>query len=319
MTGTSELEGLYSVLEKSAELLDVAPVRDKVWPILTAYRDALPQAVIAFRLATRNAGDLDCRFSVPKDLDPYARALSNGLITATDHPVGTLLSDVQERLTVHHHGVDFGVVDGFSKTWTFFPLDALQQVSGLADVPSMPRSLAENMDFYTRHGLDSRVSMVGIDYPSRTVNVYFLGAPAECREPEAVRSMLREFGLPDPSEQMLRLAKQATGFYTTLTYDSPKVQRITFAVIIPDVRALPDHIEVDPNVEKFARNVPYTYDADPKGIYGVTSYSGGEYYKLQTYYRITDGSVEAKGLLGSARSAAPSPGSGGSGPRKAIA
>lgn len=310
MTGTSELEGLYSVLEKSAELLDVAPARDKVWPILTAYRDVLPQAVIAFRVATRNAGDLDCRFSVPKDVDPYARALSNGLITETDHPVGALLSDVQERFPVHCHGVDFGVVDGFSKTWTFFPLDNLQELSGLADVPSMPRSLAGNMGFYTRHGLDSRVSMIGVDYPSRTVNVYFLGAPAECREPEAVRSMLREFGLPEPSAQMLELAEQATGFYTTLTYDSPKVQRVTFAVIIPDLRALPDRVEVDTNVEKFARSAPYTYNADPKGIYGVTSYAGGEYYKLQSYYHITDGSVEAKGLLGSTRSAvSSSPGS----------
>ncbi len=30
----------------------------------------------------------------------------------------------------------------------------------------------------------------------------------------------------------------------------------------------------------------------------MASYAGGEYFKLQTYYQISDGSVEAKGLLG---------------------
>jgi hypothetical protein len=305
MTGTGELEGLYSAIEESAGLVDVAPSHDKVWPILTAYGDFLPQAVIAFRVATRNAGDLDCRFtSLPKDVNPYAFALSNGLTTETDHPVGALLSDVQEQFPIHCHGIDFGVVDGFKKTWTFFPLNDLQKLSRLADVPSMPRSLAKNISFYARHGLDKKVSMIGIDYPSRTVNVYFVGAPAECREPETIRSMLHELGLPDPSEQMLKLAQQATGIYTTLSWDSSKVERITFAAIIPDLKALPTRVEVEPQIEKFARSVPYTYDAAGKGIYSVASYAGGEYYKLQTYYQLSDGSTEAKGLLGSAGVAA---------------
>lgn len=289
MTGTGELEGLYSDIEEAAGLLDVACSRDKVWPILTAYLDALPpQAQMAFRVAT-NAAGLDCRFaSLPKDIDPYALALSNGLTTETDHPVGALLSDIQERFPIDYHGIDFGVVDGFKKTWTFFPLNDLQKVSRLADVPSMPRSLAENIGFYARHGLDDKVSLIGIDYPNKTLNVYFLGLSAERREPEAVRSMLREFGLPDPSEQMLKLAQQATGFYTTLSWDSSKVERITFAVIVPDLAALPTRVEVEPKIEKFARNAPYTYGpADRKGIYGVTSSTHGEYYKLQSWYQLT--------------------------------
>lgn len=288
MIGTRELEALYSDIEEAAGLLDVACSRDKVWPILTAYADALPpQAQIAFRVAT-NAAGLDCRFaSLPKDVDPYALALSNGLTTETDHPVGALLSDIQERFPIDYHGIDFGVVGGFKKTWTFFPLNDLQKVSRLADVPSMPRSLAENIGFYTRHGLDDKMSLIGIDYPSKTLNLYFLGAPAESREPEAVRSMLREFGLPDPSEQMLKLAQQATGFYTTLSWDSSKVERITFAVVVPDLAAFPTRVEVEPKIEKFARNAPYTYGpTDRKGIYGVTSSTHGEYYKLQSWYQM---------------------------------
>ncbi|WP_049575632.1 aromatic prenyltransferase [Streptomyces sp. SBT349] len=289
MTGTGELEGLYSDIAQAAELLDVPCSREKVWPILTAYADDLPpQAQIAFRVAT-NAAGLDCRFaSLPPDIDPYAIALSNGLTEETDHPVGTLLSDIQERFPLDYHGIDFGVVGGFKKTWTFFPLTNLQKVAELAKVPSMPRSLGENLDFYTRFGLDDKVSLIGIDYPSKTLNTYFLGSPAESRQPEAVRSMLSEFGLPEPSEQMLKLAQQATGYYTTLSWESSKIERITFAVVVPDLEALPDRVDVDPKIEKFARNGPYTYaPAERKGIYGVTSSPRGEYYKLQAWYQLT--------------------------------
>ena len=289
MTGTGELEGLYSDIEEAAGLLDVACSRDEVWPILTAYADVLPpQAQIAFRVAT-NAAGLDCRFaSLPKDVDPYAIALSNGLTAKTDHPVGALLSDLHERFPLDYHGIDFGVVGGFKKTWTFFPLNNLQNVSKLADLPSMPRSLAENIGFYARHGLDDKVSLIGIDYPNKTLNVYFLGAPAESRAPEAVRSMLREFGLSEPSAQMLTLAQQATGYYTTLSWDSSKVERITFAVVVPDLAALSTRVDIEPKIDKFARNAPYTYrPADRKGIYGVTSSPRGEYYKLQSWYQLT--------------------------------
>ncbi|WP_406514815.1 aromatic prenyltransferase [Streptomyces sp. NBC_00873] len=302
MTRT-DMEGLYSVIEETAGLLDISPSRDKVWPILTAYEDALPKTVVAFRVTTRATRDLDCRFTaLPADVNPYAFAVSNGLAPETDHPVGTLLSDVQERLPITAHGTDFGVVGGFKKTWTFLPVDDLQKLSKLADIPSMPRSLAENLGFYARYGLDDKNSMIGIDYASRTVNVYFLQAPAECREPETVRSMLRELGLPDPSEQMLKLAQQAVGIYTTLSWDSPKIERITFATMVPDVRALPTRVEVDPKIEKFAKNVPYTYRSPGQGLYNVASYAGGEYFKLQTYYQLSEGSLEAKVLLGPAGS-----------------
>ncbi|TDB97301.1 aromatic prenyltransferase [Actinomadura sp. 7K534] len=288
MAGTAELEALYSDIEKAAGLLDEPCSRDAVWPILTAYADALPpHAQMAYRVATNSAG-LDFRIaSLAPDLHPYALALANGLTEKTDHPVGDLLSDIQDRFPLDYHGVDFGVVDGFKKTWTFFPLNNLQKVTELADLPSMPRSLSENLEFFTRNGLDGKTSLIGIDYPSRTLNIYFLGSPPEMREPDAVRSMMREHGLAEPSEQMLTLAQQATGYYTTLSWDSSKIERITFAVVVRDLDAFPAGVEVDPKIEKFAKDVPYTYGpATRKGIYGVTAAPRGEYYKLQSWYQM---------------------------------
>ncbi|GAA2679800.1 hypothetical protein GCM10010400_48950 [Streptomyces aculeolatus] len=298
MTDTG-MEGLYAAIEEASGLLDVAPSRDKVWPILSAYE--LDKVVVAFRVTTRGSKDLDCRFTaLPADVNPYRYAVSKGIAEATDHPVGTLLDDVQANIPVTAHGVDFGVVEGFRKTWTFLPGNDLQKLSKVAALPSMPPSLAENLDFYARYGLDDKNSMIGIDYPSRTVNVYFLQFPDETREPETVRAMLRDLGLPEPSEQMLTLAKQAVGIYTTLTWDSPKIQRITFATLVPDAEALPGRIAVEPSVEKFARNVPHTYPGPVQGLYNVASYSGGEYFKLQTYHQLAEGSLEARVLLGAA-------------------
>src|SRR5262245_53578440 len=114
MSRTTELADLYSAIEESARLLDISCSRGKVWPILAAYggaEDALVESVIAFRLATdaRHAGELDCRFTIPKDVDPYALALSQGFIMETDRPVGTFLSDLRGRCPVECYAIDFGV------------------------------------------------------------------------------------------------------------------------------------------------------------------------------------------------------------------
>ena len=285
MSGTAGLADLYSAIEEAARLLDSACSRDKVWPIMTAYGDSLAQAVIAFRVATgtRNAGDLDCRFTMlPKDVDPYVVALSNGLATATGHPVDDLLSDIRERFPVDCYGIDFGVVGGFKKTWSFFPPDDLQKLSQLADIPSMPRSLAENVDFFARHDLEDKASLIGIDYRHRTLNIYFGEPPAECFEPKTVISMLREIGLPDPSEQMLRLGQEAFGIYVTLSWDSLTVQRLCLAVMTQDPTSLSTRL--DPKIEHFAKNAPCAA-ADRRFVYAVTSSPDGEYNKLQSYYQ----------------------------------
>lgn len=287
MPDSPETAQICAAIDEAAGLLDVTCSREKVRPIVAAYQDALAQSVIAFRVATgsRNAGELDCRFTMlPRTLDPYGTAVSHGLLTDTGHPSDSLLSEMHRHLPVDCYGIDFGVVGGFKKTWTFMPPDDLQDMTTLAGLPSMPRSLAENTDFLARHGLADKGSLIGIDHKSRTVNVYFGEPPAECFEKRTIRSMLRELGLPAPSDRMLSLGERAFGIYTTLSWDSPRVERITFAVMTPDPTTLP--IRLDPAVEHFVKSAP-TMDPpdDRRFVYAVTSGPGGEYDKLQSYYR----------------------------------
>ena len=286
MSGTAEVEDLYSAIEDSARLLEVPCSRDKIWPILAAYREALPQAVIAFRVATgvRLAGELDWRFTIPRDVDPYRIAVASGLTPRTDHPVSQVLEDIQARCPIGSYGIDFGVVGGFKKIYAFFPPENMQRLSTLVESPSMPPGLAEKVGFFARHGLDGdKVNLVGVDYPHRTVNVYFGALPDDCLKEESVRAMLRELRLPDPSEQMLRLGRHAFGIYVTLSWDSPRIERFCFAVMPPDPAALP--IPLEPKIESFLRSVPYDGAASRFIYYAAVSSTEQEHYKLQSYYR----------------------------------
>ncbi|RII13471.1 Aromatic prenyltransferase CloQ [Streptomyces sp. YIM 130001] len=280
----TRLTELYAGVKDSAAILGVPVSQSRVLPVLGAYEDALDDALVAFRVATnkRHEGEFDCRFTVPRTIDPYARARTTGLYVESGHPAERVLADVEAVCPVDSYGVDFGVVGGFRKIWAYFPGDAYQKLSALCDLPSMPVSLTENFDFFAERGLDDKVDLIAVDYRSRTVNLYFADFPAELRRPDAVREVHRAVGLPEPSEQMTRFCANSFGFYATLSWDSPKVERISFSVKTHDPLALPGRL--GPKIEMFARSVRYGL-GDPKMVYAAMTASGEEYYKLQTYFR----------------------------------
>ncbi|MEU3828447.1 aromatic prenyltransferase [Streptomyces sp. SID486] len=284
ITRHDAVQALYSAIEEAAGLLEVEYARDDVLRVLDLYGGDLAQAVVAFRVATgaHRAGELDCRFTVPGDTDPYRLAVDNHLLEKTDHPVSRLLADLRDNCPVDGYGIDFGVVGGFKKIWVVLPRTALQDVTTLAGLPSMPRALGESLDFIARHGLGDTVGLLGIDYRHRTVNIYFGEPPAGGIAPDSVRAMLREVDQAEPSEQMLRLGRQAFGVYVTLDWDSPAITRICFAVATTDPAALP--VELDERIGMFVRHVQRA-DPGTKFVYAVASQPDGEYYKLQSYYR----------------------------------
>ncbi|MFJ3969424.1 aromatic prenyltransferase [Streptomyces parvus] len=276
---------LYSAIEETTRVVGAPCRRDTVGPILTAYEDVIAQSVISFRVqtGTSDAGDLDCRFTLlPKDIDPYAVALSNGLTPNTDHPVGSLLEEVHRKFPVDCYGIDFGAVGGFKKAWSFFRPDSLQSATELAALPSMPTGVSENLGLFDRYGMTDTVSVVGFDYAKRSVNLYFTGASAESFEPRGIQAILRECGLPEPSEELLRFAEQAFAIYVTLSWDSPKIERITYSVNTPDPMALP--VRIDPRIEQLVKDAPIG-SAGHRYVYGVTATPKGEYHKIQKYYQ----------------------------------
>lgn len=285
MSNTTDPTDLYSAIEETARLLDVACRPERIQPILAAFEDSIPEAIIAFRVSTwaRSAGDLDCRVaSIPQGVDPLAVAVQHGLIDKPPHPVGSLIGELQRDFPVESSGIDFGVVAGFTKTWSFFPPDALQPLAELARLESMPPSVTAHLDYFRRHGLADRVSLVGIDYPQQTLNLYFGAAPAETFTADGIRSILRDAGLPEPTERLLSLCTRAFGIYATLSWNSPRVERITIAAMTQDPMTLP--VRIEPKIERYVRQAP-SLTAEPQFVYAIAATPAGEYHKLQSFYR----------------------------------
>ncbi|TRO56478.1 hypothetical protein E4K73_46500 [Streptomyces sp. IB201691-2A2] len=286
MSAKASLDHVYSAVEEAAGLLDIACSRDKLWPALTAFQDVIASPIV-FNMVTKGGriGDLSFDFMLPSSAgDPYAIALSHGLAAETDHPIRALFSDIQARLPVHGYGVDYGINGGFNKTYLAFPLGDLQGLAELDELPSMPDGLTAHRNSFTRYGLDGKVSALAIDYAHRTWNVYFNGLAPEHVERKAVLSMLSEFGLPEPSEQMLGFAETSSALYTTFGWDSSKVERISFSTRTTDPSVLPARIE--PRIEAFARNAPYTYEGDRILVYARALSPSEEYFKVAAYYQM---------------------------------
>lgn len=290
MSGATAAEELYSAIEESAHMVGAACSRDKVWPILTAFGEALPTAMVVFSVLTgeSHAGQLDFCFTIdPSIKDPYAHAVDNGLVDATDHPVGSLLEDLHRQgIDIAEHFTDCGAAGGFKKIYVHFPRD-LQKVTALVAVPSMPPAVADNLGLFARYGLDE-VAMFGIDYRSRTVSLYFQFAPDRRPEPGALKSMLREIGLPEGSEPMLEFAHKAFRANFTLGWESSNILRVAFAPPLgPGLSLANIPAPVEPHVQRFATSAPRTYTGERMNLFAVKWLPTGEFLEVCSYYQVS--------------------------------
>ncbi|MGW0885810.1 aromatic prenyltransferase [Streptomyces sp. NPDC002671] len=296
-------EELYSVIEESARLVDAPFSRDKVWPVLSAYRDGFGASGVIFSLqAGEKVEELEYTVQVSPGIeDPYACALSNGFATETDHPVSTLLSEIQALISGGEYYIDCGIVGGFKKIYANFP-HSTQKVSKLAELPSMPRAVAENADFFARYGLDD-VVLIGVDYKNRTMNLYFQLPPGTAGnlEPKTVLSMLRETKMHEPDEKMLAYAAKSYRVYTTLSWDSSDIHRISFGPRPRrdmDLSSLPARLE--PRLEEFMRATPHKYAGDLINASAAKWSHDNEFLDLAAYYQISPMHLEALKAAGEA-------------------
>lgn len=287
-SGEADITRLYTAVEEAAALLGVDCSRDAMWPALTAFQDVLTDGSVVFNMVTSGGhiGDLSFDFTMPTAAgDPYTRALTHGLVDDTDHPIRTLFADIQARFPIQSYGVDHRLNGGFNKAYVFFPLSDLQDPARLADqLPSAPSGLQEHLRTFTAHGLDNKVSAIAIDYARRTWNLYFNGLSPDHVTRESALSLIRELGLPDPSDQLLSFIETSSALYPTFGWDSTKVERLSFSTRTTDPRALPALLE--PKLGEFAANAPYTYDGDRVLVYAGALSRSEEYYKLATYHQL---------------------------------
>lgn len=289
MPAATRTDGVYAAIEEAARLAGVACPPQNVRPILDAYADGLEQAGVVYSVSSAEGAPADLDYTVtvpPAGRDPYATALAHGFVPATDHPVAGLLAALQERCAIAEYLIDGGVLGGFSKIYAHFPQD-VQSTARLAQLPGMPHSLARHAALLQRHGL-SEVAMAGIDYRRRTVNLYFTRLSPQCLAPDNIRALHRALDLPEPDERTLAFAGRSFRIYTTLSWDTPGVERICYAP--PPARgfdpaALP--VAITAPVERFVRQAPRAYEGDPIVIAAVKYEAGGRYLNLGPYHQLS--------------------------------
>lgn len=270
-------------------MLGAAYSRDKVEPVLTAFGEALSESMVVFSVQTgeRYAGQLDYCLTLPSGVvDPYSLALSGGFFEETDHPVGSLLSDFEERYTFTEHFIDCGAAEGPRKLYAHFPQDQVK-VSSLADLPSMPPAVADNAGLFARYGLEN-VAMMGVGYKSKTMSLYFQFTPENRPGPKAIGSMLREIGMRETDERTLEFASRAMRSNITLSWDSSKIVRVAFAP--PPARGLDPSatpIHMPPHYARFATTAPRAYDGERVNLFAVKWMPGAEFLEVCSYYQLS--------------------------------
>lgn len=291
MSGGVSAEELYSAIEESARLVDAPFSRDKVWPIISAFEGGFSEngGVIFSLQAGEEVAEIEYSIQVsPGIKDPYTHALANGFFKETDHPVRALLAEVVELVPTSEHYIDCGIVGGFKKIYANFP-HAPQKVSKLAEVPSMPRAVSENLEFFARYGLED-VALVGADCKNRTMNLYFQlpAGIAGNLEPKTVQEMLRETGMSEPSEEMLAYAGKAFRVYVTLSWDRSEILRISFA---PQPRRSVDLAELParlvPRIAEFMQATPHKYAGALINATAAKWSHEKEFLDLASYYQVS--------------------------------
>lgn len=291
MSGVGAVDRVFGAVVEAAGLCGVEVDDKRVRPVLEGHEDLLGEAVVVFSMTAsgRASGGLDLSMTVPADhVDPYAFALSNGLIEATDHPVGSVIADMQERFPIGMYGIDIDVTGGFKKAYAAFPADDLRDLSALFDVPSMPGAVRENAELFERYGLGT-IQGVSVDYRRHELNLYCDRVSTDSLDPEFVQSMLREMGLREAGDQALEFAKRSFAVYPTVSWDSARIERICFAVITTDPETTPTTSEPEVSqLRTYATTAPYAYEGPRALVYGLALSAEKEYYKLGSYFQVSD-------------------------------
>lgn len=275
----NDLNRMYQDIVKSAQVVE-APYSEPVIQRMLDTFGGFSRGAVQFRTTTKPHAHrrLDVRYeeiNAPEiPLDIARRA---GFLVDQGRDIDRLLPQIYDRFPYLGDGVDFDVQDGFTKLW-FFPKGVLP-VEEAFQLPAMPKSVAEHAWYYDKYRLHS-LYIIGIDYLSRSMNLYLQFNHPSHHTPEALRGMVQDLGFETPSDEAINSSLQGVSAALTFTWDSPHVERICFYSAYPNRAAVPTSLH--PVVSRFVEDVPAVRDS----LYQVSWTFGtkGTYVKVENDY-----------------------------------
>jgi hypothetical protein len=275
----NDLNRMAQDIVTAAQLVE-APYSETVIRQTLAAFGGFARSSVQFRTTTKPATHrrLDVRYEEIRSPErPLEVARRAGYFADQGREVDRLLPQLYEHFPCLGDGADFDVLDGVTKLW-FFPKGVIP-VANIFKVSSLPSSVAHHAAYYDQYHLQN-VYIVGVDFHSQSVNLYFRFDHPSHHTPEALRGMVKDLGYEAPPEEAITYSLPGISAALTYTWNSSAVERICFYVGHPNREATPTTLH--PIIARFVNEVPALKDS----LYQVSWTFGkrGTYIKVENDY-----------------------------------
>ena len=248
--------------------------------VLARFEDGFARGSVQIRTTTKplDRRDLCFRYlDLKSGRNPLDLALSSGELTDTGHPLFAWLRWTEERFSTLGYGADFEACHGLQKVWHF--LGGAHDPRCFLELPQMPRGFRASLPLLRDLHLDS-VTIVGVDYVQRSINLYFRPSHPSHRGAALLTHACERLGFAAPSAAAQAHASRAGCIAFTYGWDAPEIERICFYVAGFQRDEVPDY---HPNLRMFAREAPALVPV-PRFIVGWSHGLTGAYQKLEDDY-----------------------------------
>lgn len=276
---TPDYEAFCRDVETTARIAGTPADMTLVREILQVYWDHCSAGWLSFRTTNKPDRELSVRyidFTIPHD--PFAMALEHGYLTQNGHPVYKLMTDMAAQYPMLGYGVDVGADYGIEKIWPFVRKPV--PVDDLNSVPSMPASLRSYSDYFKKYNL-KWTSLYAIDYRHKSMNIYFM-FPEPRLSTDQVAHMISDLGFAVPSQEELEVNTRVGALYYTFTWDSPRCERVSYAVPHAPASQFPMHW--DPIFARMMRETPTLLNEKCGCIMTAYTPDHGHYLKIEMDY-----------------------------------
>lgn len=278
------LEQMYDDILSTCAVADIEVTehdKETTRHFLNTYPDFFTETVVSFRTTTKpkEERDLSVRYlAFDRPHDPYQTAVREGFLNEVGHPVEQVVPALRARFPAMGYGSDFTVKYGFEKIWILFLTGPLP-LKEVLTLSCLPQSIQTYADFFEANDLNLS-ALFGINYKQKAFNLYFENKGPGWLYPEKVARILGELGFNVPSQEILEINSRAATFYFTFTWDSPRVERISFGLPafspseVPHLHELLDRLTVQAPIRFGQRQF----------VYNTTYTRGQDYYKMDVDY-----------------------------------
>ncbi|MBN1991895.1 MAG: hypothetical protein JW953_04280 [Anaerolineae bacterium] len=277
---THDIEQISNAVVLAAEKMGAAYDKDAIDKTLTVLKAPFEAGSTAYRTTTGPIQDINFRYiNLWVPFYPFDVAVENGLIKKNGHPCLDIIPTAMDHFGLIPNktgffGVDAGAATGLEKIWLFFPNSV--PLEKVLQMPGVPDGIAAHLDFFKKYQ-HQMVRLFGVDFRSKTINLYFMAWEIGGLTPQKCAGMLGDLGLNVPNDEMLQHCARAVPLYYTFNWESPEVQRLCFACFAPKPALVP---KWDPVIEKFVATAP-TLAQQRLFYYNPTFSRKGDYTKIE--------------------------------------